>query len=178
MTQLGQWGSMSLINHISGNAPPYIGSTAPGTWYPGQTWINDSTSPPVAYSYNGAAWVTGQSLYIALCVGNPATTGPSGGYSVNITDLVEDTTTGYARQAVTFSAATTAYPSQSSNTNNLTFGPYTEAQVAAVQWCALVTVSTGTAGLLKYWWDMSPSQQVQISQTIIIGSGTLTFNEQ
>lgn len=177
MTQLGQWGSMALINHISANAVPFIGSSAP-TWVPGLVWINTSSTPTV-YHWNGAAWVSGAaSLYIALCTADPTTSGPSGGYSVNISDLVEDTTAGYARQAVTFSAAATTYPATTANTNNLTFGPYSAAQQQAVQWAALVNVSSGNAGQLLYWWDMSPAQQVAISQTIVIGSGTLPLDAQ
>jgi hypothetical protein len=177
MTQLGQWGSMALINHISGNATPVIASSAP-TWVPGMVWINTSSSPAI-YHWNGSSWVPGAaSLYIALCTADPATSGPGGGFSVNISDLVEDTTSGYTRQAVTFSVASSTYPAVTANTNNLTFGPYSAGQSIAVQWAALVNVSSGTGGLLLYWWDMSPAQQVAISQEIIIGSGTLTLDEQ
>jgi hypothetical protein len=174
MTQVGQWGSMAAINHLTGNVPPYIGSTAP-TWIPGLDWINTS-SGTVLYHWNGVAWVSGAAgHYIALLTVDPATTGPSGGYSVNISDLVEDTTAGYARQAVTFSAAGTTYPSPSSNTGNLTFGPYTAAQTVPVQWAALVTAASGNTGLLTYWWNLSPAEQVSVSQTIVIGSGTLSL---
>lgn len=178
MTQLAQTGSMATLNHLTGNAVPFIGTSAP-TWHPGLVWINSNTNPGVLYHWDGAAWVSGTAgLYIALCTVDPNTTGPSGGFSVNISDLAEDTTAGYTRQAVTFSLASSTYPAVSSNTNDLTFGPYTAAQAAAVQWAALVTVASGTAGFLSYTWNLSPAQQVQISQSIIIGSGTLTLDQQ
>src|ERR1700722_5061400 len=145
MTQLGQWGSMALINHITANATPII-SASPPAWVPGLVWINTSSSPAI-YHWNGSSWVSGAAgLYIALCTADPATSGPGSGPSVNISDLVEDTTSGYTRQAVTFSVASTAYPAVSSNANNLTFGPYSAGQTIAVQWAALVNAASGTAG--------------------------------
>ncbi len=175
--QLSQVGAQGLVNHIAGNVSPYIGSSAP-TWIPGLVWINDTTNPPVLYSWNGSAWVSGASgRYIALLTASPWTSGSGGGYAQYISDLVEVTTAGYARQSVTFSDAEAAYPSPVSNTNVLTFGPMTAAMTLSAQWAAMVSASTGTSGLLQYFWQLDEPQQVASSQSIQIPAGGLALTE-
>ncbi len=174
--QVTQYGAQALINFFGGNAVPYIGSSAP-SWVPGLYWINTSSSPTV-YTWNGTTWVSGAgSLYVALLTGNPATSGSSGGLALNISDLQEDTTTGYSRQSVTFTDASATVPATASNSNTITFGPYTANQSAPVQWAALVTASSGTTGLLRYTWTLSSPQQVQVSQVITIPPGDLVLSE-
>ena len=173
--QLSQGGAQALANTIGGVVPPFLGTAAP-TWKPGLKWV-DTTSGAVLKYWNGTAWVAGtEPLYIALLTGDPSLSGPSGGYSQNISDLIEDTTAGYARQAVTFGAAT-GYPAVVANTAALTFGPYTAAQASPVQWAAMVTAASGTTGLLKYMWALPAAQQVGISQSIQIPIGDLTLGE-
>src|SRR5258708_5486401 len=100
--QLSATGAQALANHIGGIVPPFIGASAPA-WVPGLSWIN-TTSGAVLMAWNTSAWVaaTTMGLYIALLTGDPSQSGPGGGYARSISDLVEDTTAGYARQAVTF----------------------------------------------------------------------------
>lgn len=101
--QLTALGAQSLVNTVAGIVPPHIGTTAP-TWQPGLYWVN-TTSGSVLEYWNGAAWVAGtEPLYIALLTGDPSVSGPNGGYALQISDLIEDTTSGYARQSVTFAA--------------------------------------------------------------------------
>jgi hypothetical protein len=69
------------------------------------------------------------------------------------------------------------YPGEVANSNVLTWGPYTAAQALPVQWAALVTVSSGTVGLLKYMWILPAPQQVNISQSIQAGVGSLILAE-
>ena len=174
--QLSQVGAQSLANHIAGNVPPYIGSSSP-TWIPGLTWINTSGAPAL-YSWNGASWVAGaQGRYIALLTASPFTSGPGGGYAQAISDLVEVTTAGYARQSVSFTDAAASYPAPESNSNLLTFGPMSANMAVSAQWAAMVTAVTGTVGLLEYWWTLDTPQQVLVSQSIQIPIGSLTLAE-
>lgn len=217
--QLTALGAQSQVNHISGIVPPYIGPTAP-TWQPGLYWIN-TTSGAVLEYWNGSAWIAGtEPLYMALLTGDPSVSGPNGGYAQNISDLIEDQTSGYARQSVTFIApvpwisataytvgqqvtyegfvyqcatantgtapsGTTdnsadwtyvgpAYPASAANSNTLTFA-YSAAQATPVGWAALVNVSSGVTGLLKYLWTLPEPEQVAGSQSIQIGAGTATL---
>jgi hypothetical protein len=69
------------------------------------------------------------------------------------------------------------YPGEVANSDVLTWGPYTAAQTLAVQFAALVTVSSGSVGLLKYMWTLPEPQQVNISQSIQAGVGSLILAE-
>jgi hypothetical protein len=174
--QVSQVGAQSLVNKIAGNVPPAVQSSAP-TWIPGLDWV-DTTSGATLKYWNGSAWIAGTSpRYVALLTASPFTSGPGGGYAQAITDLVELTTTGYSRQAVTFSNAGATYPSPGSNSGVLTFGPMTASMTLAAQWAALVTASSGTAGLLLYFWTLDTPQQVSVSQSIQMPIGSLSFSE-
>lgn len=176
--QLTQVGAQILANKIAGNDVPYIGTSAPGSWIPGQPWINDTTNPPVTYSYNGTSWVTGSAgRYVALLTASPFTSGSGGTNAETISDLVELATTGYSRVSVTFSDAAASYPAPVSNSSVLTFGPMGAAMTLAAQWAALVTASTGTTGLLLYYWQLDTPQQVSVSQSIQIPIGDLQLTE-
>lgn len=174
--QATQVGAQLLANTIGGNVPPAIQSSAP-TWIPGLYWV-DTTSGATLKSWNGAAWITGaMPLLVALLTASPFTSGPGGGPSLAITDLVELTTTGYSRQSVDFTNAAASYPAPVGNAATLTFGPMTASMSLAAQWAALVTASSGTAGLLLYMWTLDTPQQVSVSQSIQIPAGDLTLSE-
>lgn len=174
--QLTIVGAQILANKLSGAVQPFIGSSAP-TWVPGLDWIN-TTSGTVLYSWNGTAWVSGASArYVALLTASPFTSGPSGGNAEAITDLIEVTTAGYTRQAVSFGNAAASYPAPASNSGVLTFGPMTAGMTLAAQWAALVTASSGTTGLLLYYWTLDTPQQVAVSQSIQIPIAGLALTE-
>lgn len=180
--QLSAVGAQMLANKIGGIVPPALVSgiaNAPA-WKPGLEVIDYSVTPPVRYVWNTQAWVAASSmgLYLALLTGDPSQSGPGGGYAQNISDLLEDQTAGYARQSVTFAEpATPGYPATISNTNVITFGPYTAAQANPVNWAALVTASSGQLGLLLYMWQLPSPQQVNVSQSIQIAAGAATLSE-
>jgi hypothetical protein len=185
--QVAQWGAAATLNQFTLEALPVVSGTAPGSWIPGQYWIDSASSYAVmAYDgtspYNTSHWFAVGDLYLALLTTDPATSGSGGGPSVLLSDLVEDTTSGYARQTVTFSQITqssaTVPPAQASNTGTITFGPYTANQALPVQWAALVTASSGTVGLLLYTWNLDTVEQVQDSQPIIIPAGGLVLDQQ
>lgn len=179
--QLSAGGAQALANTIGGIVPPALvdGIASAPAWVPGLTVVDYSASPPQPYYWDSTEWVAGaQPLYAALLTGDPTVSGPDGGYAQGIADLTEDTTSGYARQPVTFTEpAAPAYPATISNIAALTFGPYTAAQLQAVQWAALVTAAAGTIGLLLYMWTLPAPQQVSSSQSIQIAAGDLTLSQ-
>lgn len=131
-------------------------------------------------SWNGSAWVTtpaAGSRYLALLVADPSTSGPGGTPAVNVSDLIEDSTTGYARQLISFSNAVSGIPNKVSNSGTITFGPYGANMAAPAQWAAMVTSASGTSGLLLYTWALDTPQQVDVSQSIIIPAGSLQLDE-
>lgn len=185
--QIAQWGAAGMINTMTRQALPVVAASAPASWIPGQYWVNtsagnaiyvyDGTSP-----YNSAHWAAVGGLYLALLTADPSTSGSGGGPAVNISDLVEDLTSGYLRQSVAFSQQTQSSavlpPEPSSNTNTITFGPYTANQALPVQWAALVTALSGTVGLLLYTWTLDTIEQVLTSAPIIIPAGQLVLDQQ
>lgn len=183
--QLTQYGAEILGNKLGGNTVPHIGASAPGTWIPGQDWINGSTIN--VYDPHTSSWVTGPyELYMALLTGNPTTSGPGGGVAVNISDItgIEDSTSGYLRQPITFGTAVAASPSSITNTNLAEWGPYTANQAAPITWTALLAIpaaytggyapvaSSVLNGLLLYVWQVPNPQQVLATQNIAIAAGT------
>lgn len=174
-----QNGAEATLNHIAGLAVPVVAASAP-TWIPGMYWVNTTDSNAV-YAWNGSSWVKtppAGSRYLALLLADPDISGPSGGPAVNVSDLIEDTTAGYARQPITFSDATAGPPAALSNSTTLTFGAYTANMAAPAQWAALVTSAAGTAGLLLYTWELDTIQQVNVSQFIVLPAGSLSLDQE
>lgn len=168
MTGLAQSGAQIELNALTGYSLPIIASSAPAG-FTGGIWINSSASYTIN-SWNGSSWVTAALPYLALLTADP--TG-----STMISQLSECSDSGYSRIQVTFGAATTAYPSVSSNEFLLTFGPFSVNMSLPCQWMALVSVSSGTAGLLTNSWTISSPQQVSATQSINIAAGALTITQ-
>lgn len=164
MPGLAQVGAQTELNSLTGVAIPVVSNSAP-TWVPGMYWINTGSGNSIN-TWNGVAWVTAGSNYLALLTADP--TGLT-----TIAALTEVTTTGYSRVAVSFNAATAASPSVTSNSNLIAFGPMTANMTAPASWVALVTVASGTVGLLLNTWSITPPQQVSATQTVDIAAGAL-----
>lgn len=165
--QIAEFGAAHLANALTGAAIPVVQGTAP-TWFPGLYWV-DTSSGNAVKTWNGSAWVTGAgSRFLALLSADPVTAN-----AVNISDLTEITTAGYARQSVTFAHASTAYPSAAANSGLITFGPMSAGMTQAVQWIAMVTVASGTTGYFLESWLMPTALQVNASEVIQIGIGEL-----
>lgn len=189
--QLTQYGAEFIANKIGGTAVPFIGASAPSSWIVGQEWINGAVLN--VFDPRTSAWVTGPyQLYMALLTSDPTVAGPGGGLAVNISDVapIEDTTTGYLRQPVTFGQGTVGEPSSIVNTNTMTFGGsggYGANQAAAIGWTALMAIpaqftssysplaSTVLNGLLLYTWQVPNPQQVLSTQQIQIAPSTFTI---
>jgi hypothetical protein len=135
-------------------------------------------------------WITGTSLggwtppstaYIMLLTADPTTTAaiPTNPQLSELTELVA---TGYSRQVVTFTSATTPTGgvSQIQNANLVSFGVFTSANGSgtATTFGALVNAASGTAGevILTWQWD-TPILAPQ-NQSITIPIGNLTFTLQ
>jgi len=185
--QLTQVGAQFLANKLSGQAKPFVGASAPGSWIPGQEWINTSAGNAIyVYDPFTSTWVAGPyDLYLALLVSDPTTGGPGGGLVQTIQQAaaLEDTTTGYLHQPFPMTVGTAAIPSVISNTGTATFGPYTANQAAQVSWAALMAVprvddssdtpiaSTVNNGLLMYLWIVPVPQQVLATKSIQVAPG-------
>lgn len=170
--EIAQHGAQDTINVLAGNAVPVVQGTAPAVWVPGQYWINSSNFYAV-YEYNGTAWVAASgNRYLALLTADP-TALPA----VNITDLSEVTTPGYARVNTDFSNATAAYPSTVANTGTVSWGPMTADMLVPALFVAMVTVATGTTGLYLFSWQLPSPQQVNTSQYIQVATGELSLSQ-
>jgi hypothetical protein len=174
-----QTGAELSLNTIAGLTVPVVSSVAP-TWIPGLYWVNTGDSNNV-YDWNGSAWVkvpAAGSRYLALLTADPDTSGAGGTPAVSLSDLLEDTTSGYARQLFVMSGATPGPPAGMVNANTITFGPYGANMPVADQWSALVTSASGTSGLLLYTWDLDTIEQVSVSQNIVFPAGSLSLGQE
>lgn len=172
MGQIGTHAAQMSLNLLTGNAVPVVSSSAPGSWIPGQYWINTANSN-TPYEFNGATWVPSSSTrYMALLTADP-TALPA----VNLTDLAEVTTAGYARAAVSMSQATQQYPSVSTDSGTISWGPMAADMLAPALFAALVTVISGTAGLYLFSWPLPAPQQVSVSQFVQIATNQLSLSQ-
>jgi len=116
---------------------------------------------------NGRATQTARSTWIALLT-SAATD------ATTMATMAEMTTTGYARQPVTWSAPT-GDPAISKNTGVLTFGPFT-ADPPSIGFLGLVTAATGTAGSLLYRWTADVARDGISGDSIVIAIDALTMS--
>jgi len=133
-------------------------------------------------------WITGTALggwtppttgYVALLTVDPSTTAAIS-TDPQLSELTELASTGYSRQIVTFTAATspTTGTSQIQNSNLITFGPFTNTSGSGTPttFGALVTAASGTTGeVISVWqWDVPVIAAQNQSITIPIANITLT----
>ena len=188
MSQAAQVADTGLVNTLSGYGAPVASAVgSPPTWFPGLIWYD--TTNAVFKQWTGNAGVGGTGTwvsspapgtrYLALLTADPVFNA-----AVNPQDagFAELTTAGYARQAVTFTAATTAQPSLASNTAVITF-TMSSSMLVPVQWVALMTLSTTVVAGAPYGqflasWNLSAPVQVNASQSIQIGIGQLVLQGQ
>ncbi len=166
MTGLAAAGAQVQLNALTGYGVPVVASSAP-PGIVGGYWINTSSGNSVN-TWNGSAWVVFGLPYLALLTADP--TG-----NTTIAQLAECGDSGYSRIQVAFGDASATYPSSASNASLLTFGPFTVNMSLPAQWLALVSVSSGTTGLLLNSWTIKTPQQVSATQTINIAAGALTI---
>jgi hypothetical protein len=121
-----------------------------------------------ANAYSGATtYTSGQQVYYNGCT-----------YQCNVASVTGTAPTGTVANNAdwTLVGVGSSYPAQVANTNQLTW-TYTASQALPVQWAALVNVSSGSAGELKYMWTLPVAQQVQATQSIQAGIGSFVLAE-
>lgn len=79
---------------------------------------------------------------------------------------------GYARQTVTWTAATAAEPSQTQNSAVITFGPFTAAP-PTITYCGLVSASSGTVGDFLMWWQLNVAKSPAVNESLQFAAGAL-----
>lgn len=102
-------------------------------------------------------------LYLGLATVAPTDTS-------TLATITEVTSTGYSRQAVTFSAPT-GDPSSVSNTADITFGPFT-ADPPAVAYAFVTDASAGTTGTIYYIWSGN-TVDAGLNESIRVRAGSL-----
>jgi hypothetical protein len=135
-------------------------------------------------------WITGTSLggwtppttgYIALLTVDPGTTAANSS-DPQLSELTELVASGYSRQAVTWSAATSPSSGLSNIQNNalITFGPFTGAAGSGTPttFGALVNVASGTAGEVICTWSWDVPVLAPQNQAITIPIANLTLTQQ
>jgi hypothetical protein len=169
MTGVAQQGSMFQLNSVTGVAAPIVQTSTPSSGVLGQYWVNASNASTVQV-WNGTAWVSVVGPYLALLTADP--TG-----NTEISQLAECADSGYSRQIVDWSSATSGTPVSIQNSALITFGPFSVNMALPCQWLALVSVSTGTTGLLLETFTLSSPQQVLATQTITLAPQALTITD-
>lgn len=92
--------------------------------------------------------------------------------SSTLASITELTTAGYSRQTVTF-VAPSGDPSATSNTADVTFGPFS-ANPPAVAYAFLTDASSGTSGTIYAYWD-GTSVDAASGESIVVRAGDLDF---
>lgn len=98
----------------------------------------------------GRVTQTARTTYVALLTAAPTD-------ATTLATMTEYAATGYARQAITWSAPS-GDPSASSNSATLTYGPFTAGTGATITHAALVSAASGTSGDFIYWWALDASK--------------------
>lgn len=115
---------------------------------------------------NGRATQTARTTYLVLLTSAP-------GDTTTLATMAELSATGYSRQSVTW-AAPSSDPSSSSNTNTITFGPFST-DPGNVTHLALVSASSGTSGDFLYYWTADAAKDAAIGDSIQISIGSLVM---
>lgn len=114
---------------------------------------------------SGRATVSALTTYLALCSADP-------GKAPTVAGISEIATSGYARQAVTWTAPTDADPSRTENEGAITFGPFT-ADPPNVTHCALVTSASGTSGEVRKKWTLDAAKDAALGESIQFADAAL-----
>jgi hypothetical protein len=94
----------------------------------------------------------------------------------DLTNITEVTTAGYARVAVpAFSAATTAPPNKITTPTAFTFAALTADMVFAANYAFLCDAATGTAGNLRYIFELETPVLGRVGEPINIPAGSLVI---
>ena len=124
-----------------------------------------------ALRYGTAPYTGASTIYLALFVntsGNAATNLEAG----TLTDEVSTSGTAYARQAVTFAAAS----SGSSATNATVTFPTATADFGTITHVAVMDGDTEGAGNVLFWGAVTTAKSISTGDTFQVSSGNLTIS--
>lgn len=116
---------------------------------------------------SGRATQTARTTYLALLTTLPTD-------ATTLATMVEMTTAGYARLAVTWGAPT-GDPATTSNTNTLNFGPFS-ADPPNVPYGALVSSASGTTGDFIYLFTFGTARDGLIGDSYQVLAGALSMS--
>lgn len=102
-----------------------------------------------------------RTTYIALLSAAPTDTS-------TLATMTEISTSGYARQSVTWSAPSAA---ETHNTALITYGPFT-ADPPNITHAALVSSSSGTTGDFLYWWALTTARDPSTGDSLTLAATT------
>lgn len=169
MTGVALQGAAIQINALTGDTIPIVQTATPSSGNLGQYWV--AAASGAVSIWNGSAWVSAPAAYYLTLL----TADPTG--LTTIAALTEVVDSNYSRQQVVFgNASTVSAPSTTSNTAIITFGGisgFAANMPLPAQWAALVSVSTGTTGLLLGTWLLNQPQQVLATQQINVAVGEI-----
>jgi hypothetical protein len=111
-----------------------------------------------------------RTMYLALLTATPAD-------SATVGTLAETSMTGYARQAVTWSAPTSATPPSTNNSGVLTFGPLSGSLVTITA-VALVSSSSGASGDFVAFWVFGTARTPVSGDSLQIAVAGLTLTDE
>ena len=114
----------------------------------------------------GRATQTARTTYLALLTTAPTAT-------TTLATMAEVTGTGYSRQSVTW-AAPSGTPRSTSNTNVITFGPFSF-DPASVGWVALVSAASGTTGDLIDSWSVDVARDATTGDSITLAASAISL---
>lgn len=117
---------------------------------------------------NGRATQTARTTYVALLTAAPTD-------STTLASMTEVTTAGYSRQSATW-AAPSGDPASTSNSNVLTFGPFS-ADPPNITHCALVSAASGTTGDFLYWWALGTARDGISGDSASFAAGALVMTQ-
>lgn len=116
----------------------------------------------------GRATQTARTTYLAALTAAPTD-------ASTLATMAEITTSGYARQAVTWSAPT-GDPAETHNTNVITFGAFS-ADPPNVTHVALVSASSGTSGDLIYYWLLANARDGISGDSLQVAVAALSMTQ-
>lgn len=116
----------------------------------------------------GRATQTARTTYLACLTAAPTAT-------TTLATMSEVTTAGYSRQSVTW-AAPSGNPRSTSNTNVITFGPFT-ADPPNITHVALVSAASGTTGDLIDAWSLDTARDGISGDSLSVAAGALSLTQ-
>lgn len=91
-----------------------------------------------------------------------------------LSSMTEISTSGYARQAATFSAPSAADPPETHNTGSITFGPFV-GDPPSVTHFAIVSASSGTTGDFAAWGAWGTARDAAIGDSLQVAASGLSL---